>query len=64
MKCLMSLLIRMLDELIDKDKKVFEFWDHAAAYLPMKYFRYSLPRKKMYAEKYKHREKKNKTVHT
>ncbi len=52
----------MLDELIDKDKKVFEFWDHAAAYLPMKYFRYSLPRKKMYAEKYKHREKKNKKL--
>ena len=35
----------MLDELIDKDKKVFEFWDHAAAYMPMKHFRFTLPRK-------------------
>lgn len=52
----------MLDELIDKDKKVFEFWDHAAAYLPMKHFRYSLPRKQMYAKKYTHWEKKNKKM--
>ena len=44
----------MLDELIDKDKKVFEFWDHAAAYLPMKHFRFTLPRKQMYAKKYTH----------
>lgn len=44
----------MLDELIDKKRKVFEFWDHAAAYLPMKYYRYTLPRKKMYAQKHKH----------
>lgn len=27
------------------DKKVFEYWSHAAAYLPMRDFRYSLPRK-------------------
>jgi len=52
----------MLDELIDKDKKVFEFWDHAAAYMPMKYFRFTLPRKEMYAKKYKHWEKKNKKL--
>lgn len=52
----------MLDELIDKDKKVFEFWDHAASYLPMKFYRFSLPRKKMYAEKYKTWEKKNKKL--
>ncbi|MBL8016762.1 MAG: YcaQ family DNA glycosylase [Ignavibacteria bacterium] len=44
----------MLDELIDKKRKVFEFWDHAAAYLPMKHFRFTLPRKEMYAKKYKH----------
>lgn len=43
----------LLDELIDKDKKVFEFWDHAASYLPMKHFRFTLPRKKMYGVKYK-----------
>ncbi len=34
-----------LSELI-KEKKVFEYWSHAAAYLPIKEFRYSLPRKK------------------
>jgi uncharacterized protein len=52
----------MLDELVDKDKKVFEFWDHAAAYMPMKYFRYTLPRKEMYAKKYKHWADKNKKL--
>lgn len=52
----------LLDRLVDKDKKVFEFWDHAAAYMPMKYFRYTLPRKQMYASKYKHWEKKNKKL--
>lgn len=52
----------MLDELIDKDKKVFEFWDHAAAYMPMKHFRFTLPRKEMYAKKYKHWEKKNSKI--
>jgi len=49
----------MLDELIDKDKKVFEFWDHAAAYMPMKHFRFTLPRKEMFAKKHKAWEKKN-----
>lgn len=33
-----------LDQLLD-DKKVFEYWSHAAAYLPMQDYRYSLPRK-------------------
>lgn len=33
-----------LDELI-ADKKVFEYWSHAAAYLPMRDYRFSLPRK-------------------
>lgn len=35
-------------ELLDKlvaDKKVFEYWSHAAAYLPMSNYRFSLPRK-------------------
>lgn len=49
----------LLDELIDKDKKVFEFWDHAASYLPMKHYRFTLPRKQMYAKKYSAWEKKN-----
>jgi uncharacterized protein YcaQ len=32
-----------LDKLI-ADKTVFEYWFHAAAYLPMKHYRYALPR--------------------
>jgi uncharacterized protein YcaQ len=51
-----------LDELIDKKRKIFEFWDHAAAYLPMKHFRYTLPRKEMYAKKYEAWEKKNRRL--
>jgi uncharacterized protein YcaQ len=43
----------LLDELIDKDRKVFEFWDHAASYIPMEHFRFSLPRKKRYKARYK-----------
>ncbi len=52
----------MLDELIDKDKKVFEFWDHAASYMPMSHYRYTLPRKEMYRKKYKDWEKQNKKI--
>ncbi len=33
-----------LDRLV-ANKQIFEYWSHAAAYLPMKDFRYSLPRK-------------------
>ena len=33
-----------LDRLI-ADKEVFEYWSHAAAFLPMRDYRYSLPRK-------------------
>ena len=33
-----------LDELM-VNKKIFEYWSHAAAYLPMRDYRYSLPRK-------------------
>jgi uncharacterized protein YcaQ len=33
----------MLHELQDPDCKVFEYWNHAASYLPMADFRYSLP---------------------
>ena len=52
----------MLDELIDKDKKVFEFWDHAAAFMPMKHFRFSLRRKELYWNKYKAWGTKNKKL--
>ncbi|MDA0128133.1 winged helix DNA-binding domain-containing protein [Vibrio sp. MarTm2] len=33
-----------LDQLV-ADRQVFEYWSHAAAYLPMSNYRYSLPRK-------------------
>ena len=33
-----------LDQLVEK-KKVFEYWSHAAAYLPMQDYKYTLPRK-------------------
>ena len=43
---------RYKPEQIDKliaNKKVFEYWSHAAAYLPMSHYRYSLPRKQALA---------------
>ena len=39
-----------LDELLSKDKTIFEYWSHAASYLPMNDYRFSLPRKKLFAE--------------
>jgi uncharacterized protein YcaQ len=39
-----------LSELLEKDKAVFEYWSHAASYLPMSDYRFSLPRKKLFAE--------------
>lgn len=38
---------KQLDDLIAQ-KKVFEYWSHAAAYLPMCHYRYSLPRKQAF----------------
>lgn len=43
-----------LDELMARDKAIFEYWSHAAAYLPMRDYRYSLPRKKLFAEGKQH----------
>lgn len=43
----------LTDELLEKDKKIFEYWAHAAAYLPMKDYRFSLIRKRNYKKKYK-----------
>jgi len=40
--------ISHLDELM-VNKRIFEYWSHAAAYLPMQDFRYSLPRKQAIA---------------
>lgn len=39
-----------LSKLLEKDKAIFEYWSHAASYLPMSDFRYSLPRKQSYIE--------------
>lgn len=33
----------MLDRLLRQDRKIFEYWAHAAAYLPIKDYRYYLP---------------------
>lgn len=52
----------LLDQLIDKDKKVFEFWDHAASYLPMSHYRYSLPRKSRYKKSHKAWASKNRKL--
>ncbi|MDF7801421.1 crosslink repair DNA glycosylase YcaQ family protein [Pontiellaceae bacterium B1224] len=37
-----------LDQLVE-DKQVFEYWSHAAAYLPMRDYRFSLPKKRALA---------------
>ncbi|MBA3706706.1 MAG: winged helix-turn-helix domain-containing protein, partial [Bacteroidetes bacterium] len=52
----------MLDELLERDKQIFEYWSHAAAYLPIKNFRYSLIRKKDYQKKYKEWCKANRKI--
>ncbi len=39
-----------LNELLEKDKAIFEYWSHAASYLPMSDYRFSLPRKKAYSD--------------
>lgn len=38
-----------LDELL-QEKKIFEYWSHAASYLPMSQYRFSLPHKMIYAK--------------
>lgn len=38
-----------LNELLETDKSVFEYWSHAASYLPMCDYRFSLPRKKAFS---------------
>jgi hypothetical protein len=40
--------LRHLHELVAADRSAFEYWSHAASYLPMRDFRYSLPRKRKY----------------
>jgi uncharacterized protein YcaQ len=40
---------RMLDDLLAKDRRVFEYWGHAASYLPVRDYRFYLPRMNAYA---------------
>ena len=40
-----------LDRLVSRERLVFEYWSHAAAYLPMSSYRYCLPRMRRYADK-------------
>ena len=41
-------------EQLQQDKQIFEYWSHAAAYLPMRDYRFSLPRKRAIASGDKH----------
>ncbi|HEX8517009.1 MAG TPA: crosslink repair DNA glycosylase YcaQ family protein [Bacteroidia bacterium] len=45
-----------------KEKSVFEYWSHAASYLPMKDYRFSLPRKRIFAQGKSHWFEKDKKV--
>ncbi len=38
-----------LDELLSASRQIFEYWSHAAAYLPIRDYRFSLPRKRYLA---------------
>src|SRR3954468_9083162 len=38
-----------LNELLEQ-KNIFEYWSHAASYLPMRDYRFSLPKKRSYQE--------------
>jgi len=50
-----------LDQLI-KEKKIFEYWGHAASYLPMKDFRFSLVRKESFKKGRSHWFAKDKKI--
>ncbi len=52
----------MLDELLEGDKMIFEYWSHAASYLPIRDFRYSLIRKKHYYIRHKEWANANKSL--
>ena len=47
---------QMLHELQAQDRRVFEWWGHAASYLPMCDYRYYLPRMRAFAERQKTRD--------
>ena len=44
---------KFLNELLE-DKSIFEYWSHAASYLPIKDYRFSLINKKLYTENKSH----------
>jgi uncharacterized protein len=49
-------------DLLQRNKKIFEYWFHAASYLPMDDYRYSLPRMNKYREGKSHWFKQDKKV--
>lgn len=51
---------KMLDELLEKDKKIFEYWSHAAAFLPMRDYRFTFFRRDRYRKHYEAWAKENK----
>lgn len=50
-----------LAKLVDQGK-VFEFWSHAASFLPMEHFRFSLPKKSLHLQGHSHWFAKNKKL--
>lgn len=46
------------------DRNIFEYWSHAASYLPFRDYRFSLPTKKAYAEGKNHWFRSNKKLMT
>lgn len=51
-----------VNELLANDKSIFEYWSHAASYLPMCDYRFSLPRKKDYSDGKSHWFSQNKKM--
>jgi uncharacterized protein YcaQ len=45
-----------------QQKQIFEYWSHAASYLPIEDFRFSLPRKQLYRDGHHHWFAKNKRI--
>ncbi len=43
--------LQMLHELQSQDRRVFEYWSHAASYIPIRDYRYYLPKMRASAEK-------------
>ncbi len=41
----------MLDDLLSRDRRVFEFWTHAAAYIPMMDYRFYLPKMRAFGRR-------------